>query len=58
MIIFVFIASASEDVGSVQDFIIFLYLCLMWIRTVRTQEEFKNLLCNHSGGNLFRQSHI
>ena len=44
MIIFVFIASANEDLGSVQDFNIFLYLCLMWIRTIRTQEEFKNLL--------------
>ena len=46
-----------EDVGSVQDFT-FLYLCLVWIRRVRTQKEFKIPLCDPSGGNLLlRQSH-
>ena len=48
----------NEDVGPVQD-LIFLYLCLMWIRKIRTEEEFKIPLCSPSGGNLlFRQSHI
>ena len=47
----------NEDLGSVKDFI-FLYLCLVWIRRIRTQEEFKILLCNPSGGNLLLRQRI
>ena len=36
--------NGNEDLGSVHDFI-FLYLCLVWIRRIRTQEEFKILDC-------------
>ena len=47
-----------QDVGSVQDFI-FLYLCLVLISRIRTQEDFNFPLCNLSGGELLlRQSHI
>ena len=33
-----------------------LYLCLVSIRRIKIQEEFKVPLCNSSGGNLLRQS--
>ena len=34
-------------------------LCLVWIKRIRRQREFKILLCNPSGGNLLlRQSHM
>ena len=43
---------------SVQDFIL-LYLCLVWIRRIRRQEEFKIPLCNPSGGNFPQiESHL
>ena len=48
----------NEELGSVQG-LIFLYLCLIWISRIRTQEELKIPLCYPSGGNLLkRQSHI
>ena len=41
--------------GSVRVYIL-LHLCLVLIRRIRRQEEFKIPLCNSGGGNLLRQS--
>ena len=42
--------------GSVQDFIL-LFLCLVWIKIIRRQWEFRIPLCNPSGEKLLRQNH-
>ena len=45
----------NEPVRSVQDYTL-MHLCLVWIRKIWRQEEFKIPLCNPSGGSLLRQS--
>ena len=35
----------NEDMGSAEDFLL-LFLCLVWIKKIRRQGEFRILLCN------------
>ena len=51
-------SSSSEQKRGISPKFHLIVLCLVWIKRIWKQEEFKILLYNHNGGNFLRQSPI